>query len=355
MVDTAKREYKNQLSTFNGAKIAEVPYPNHLRLLINSECNYACSFPGTCVKWCHEDGGHVENKKFITATDDFIFLAKALKDIFNIERIKIGAMEPLLYPELAQLVSGLKEIVNDISLTTNGYYLKDQIGKLHQSGLESLVVSLHAFNRLKYREITGVDGFEKVKEGILLAKKSGVKLIKINRVLLNFYNSWEDLMEFISWAEKAKIDAVRLYQLMWTDNLSDKEYYQNYLNWSHLMGFIQNNATLTKVEKYTIPARERYYWQLKSGMLLEADFFEPKINNPKASKCQNCPKNVLCQEGLFSFGYEFNSELSLIPCLLRPELAVSFAREVKKRDSGAIERKIRKTIGTLIAKEQIMG
>ncbi|MBU1129923.1 radical SAM protein, partial [Patescibacteria group bacterium] len=213
----------------NGLAIKNIDSLEEIRLLVNNVCNYSCSFPKTGVRWCHEDGiscngsATAEN----ASVDDFLFLVNSLKKTFGIKKVKIGAMEPLLFAGTVELISGLKDLgCDEVSLTTNGYFLGNELGRLRKSGLDILTVSMHAFDRDVYRKITKVDGFDRVKESIEKASKLGFEKIKINRVLLNFDGLWDDLMIFFDWAVKNKITAVKLYQLIWFEGIKEDDYFK---------------------------------------------------------------------------------------------------------------------------------
>ena len=88
----------------------------------------------------------------------------------------------------------------ETSITTNGYYLPEHATKLADSGLHHINVSLPTLDRDKYREVTGVDGFDRVVRGIEIASSIGLRPKTINVVLLRGYNDgdFEKFVEFAS-------------------------------------------------------------------------------------------------------------------------------------------------------------
>ena len=338
---TSKKQKKSPL-------VKQRRLPNEIRLLINRECNYKCSFPRTCTKWCHEDGGvYFKKGKRQAVNEDFLFLAQALQKPFDLFRAKIGGMEPLLFPQLPQLINGLKKVgFAEVSLTTNGYFLDKRVQELSQAKLDNLTVSIHAFSRKKYREITQVDAFERVLRGIKKAQKLGLKDIKVNRVMLNLPGAWQDLQRFLKWAQENKITA-KLYQLIWSPGMEEELFFKHFFSWRALLVFLAKKGKLQRVDRYFSAGRERLFWKLDSGLKIETDIFYHKATNTFSPFCQRCPLTAVCQEGIFSYGLEINSELILSPCLLRNDLYLDLWELVKKRKKKQLVAKVKKFIDKL--------
>ncbi|MDP2860313.1 MAG: GTP 3',8-cyclase MoaA [bacterium] len=317
-------------------------WPKELRLLINKDCNYSCSFPKTCVRWCHQDGVHFFNKRDTEATvEDFLFLAETLETPLKIEKVKIAGMEPLLFPKVDKLIKNLKDAgFPEVSLTTNGFFLEERAEELKSAGLDTLTVSLHAFNRKTYKEITTVDGFKKVISGIEKAIAVGIKKVKANRVLINFDDAWNDLQKFLRWAAKNKI-TVKLYRLIWSKEEEEKLFFQNYFSWHSLLAFLAKRGKLRMIKKYSASGRERLFWTLKNGLEIETDIFSHKLQEGIPVLCRRCRFAAVCQEGIVSYGLEVNSELIISACLLREELSLDVWDLVKKRDAKKLIKEVK--------------
>jgi cyclic pyranopterin phosphate synthase len=111
----------------------------------------------------------------------------------GITKVRVTGGEPLVrkgvYDFLAELtrISGLK----DVSLTTNGIYLVDNIERIRSAGISRINISLDTLNPKKYRQITGRDTFARVWKGIETAQDMGFAPIKLNVVALNGVNDDE--------------------------------------------------------------------------------------------------------------------------------------------------------------------
>ena len=88
-------------------------------------------------------------------------------------------------------ISGLK----DVSITTNGIYLKEHLENILSAGVKRLNISLDSLRRDRYRQITGFDGFDRVHEAIGLAHRMGFHPIKINMVVLDGIND-DEVLDF---------------------------------------------------------------------------------------------------------------------------------------------------------------
>jgi molybdenum cofactor biosynthesis enzyme MoaA len=333
----------------SSTKILESDWPRHLRLLVNKQCNYSCSFPGTCEMWCHRDGFHTYSNNNVQATvDDFKFLVSALKEPFNLTKVKIGAMEPLLFPGVEEIIKEGKRCgYKETSLTTNGFFLEKKLELLKAAGLDVLTVSMHAFNRGGYLAMTRVDGFNKVKKVIEKAVEMRFKKIKVNRVLLSADHLWGDLMSFFDWATKLGI-RIKLYKLIWSPGMDEERYFESYIPWKSLLPYLKTEGDLIEAKSYTVAGRERLLWRLKSGLEIETDNFSHKLEKGTGRVCKKCKYAPFCLEGLLSYGLEINSELFLTPCMLREKIRVSLWDEVKARNAKAVVDKINSFIGKIV-------
>ena len=93
-----------------------------------------------------------------------------------------------------------KQLLNEITLTTNGTLLEKYAEKLQQNGIERLNVSIDSLIPEKYSFITNGGNIDNVLKGIDKAKKLGIR-IKINVVLLKNFNE-DEIISLINWSAK---------------------------------------------------------------------------------------------------------------------------------------------------------
>ncbi len=159
---------------------------NYLRISITDRCNLRCTYcmpPEGLEKMAHGD---------ILTYEEILRLARIAVGL-GVDKIRLTGGEPLvrkdfplLLPELMS-ISGLK----DVSITTNGFFLKEHLESIRSAGVKRINISLDSLNRDRYRRITGFDGFDRVREAILLAHEMGFHPIKINMVVLKGINDDE--------------------------------------------------------------------------------------------------------------------------------------------------------------------
>ena len=145
-----------------------------LRISVTDRCNYRCTY---CMPM------HVEwmPKKEILTFEEIEFLARIfVKE--GVREIRLTGGEPLVRRDLHVLAARLAAIpgVEDLSLTTNGYFLKTQARLLKDAGIKRINISLDSLRPERFAAITRSDSFHAVMEGIGEAKKVGFDPIKIN-------------------------------------------------------------------------------------------------------------------------------------------------------------------------------
>ncbi len=159
---------------------------NYLRISITDRCNLQCMY---CMP---QEGLPKLKHEEILTYEEILRLARiAIK--LGVRKIRLTGGDPFMrkgvfdfLPRLIAL-SGLE----DVSLTTNGICLRENLEKLRSFGIKRLNVSLDTLQREKYKNITGYDGFEAVWEGIELAVKLGFHPVKVNVVVIKGLNDNE--------------------------------------------------------------------------------------------------------------------------------------------------------------------
>jgi cyclic pyranopterin phosphate synthase len=113
----------------------------------------------------------------------------------GVNKIRLTGGEPLIRKGIYDFIPQLTALpgLKDISLTTNGVYLKDNLEKLRSAGIKRINVSLDSLREERYKKITGYDSFKEVWEGIQLASKLEFQPIKINVVVIKGINDDEIL------------------------------------------------------------------------------------------------------------------------------------------------------------------
>ena len=159
---------------------------NYLRISITDRCNLKCIY---CVPY---DFIPKLPHKEILSYEEILRIVRISVHL-GISKVRITGGEPLVRKGVYDFLKRLTKIEGllDISLTTNGVLLKDNINKIKSAGIKRINISLDTLNRKKFKKITGYDFFNQIWEGIELAQKMGFDPIKINVVPLKGVNDNE--------------------------------------------------------------------------------------------------------------------------------------------------------------------
>ena len=159
---------------------------NYLRISITDRCNLQC-------RYCEPQDlipklSHAE----ILTYEEILRLVRIATRL-GISKVRITGGEPLVRKGVYEFLHELTatEGLKDVSLTTNGVLLKDNLEKIQAAGISRINISLDTLNPTKYHEITGYDEFDRVWQGIEKAHQMGFYPIKLNIVALKGINEEE--------------------------------------------------------------------------------------------------------------------------------------------------------------------
>lgn len=153
---------------------------DYLRISVTDKCNLRCIY---CVP---KKGVKSLPRSEVLTFEEIVLIAKASVKA-GIRKIRLTGGEPLVRKDIVELIRILAEIkgLEDLSLTTNGIYLKNLAKKLFEAGLKRINISLDTLDPNRYKEITGGGDLSKVLSGIDEALEVGFDPIKINSVLID--------------------------------------------------------------------------------------------------------------------------------------------------------------------------
>jgi len=163
---------------------------NYLRISITDRCNLRCIYcvpPNRIPKIPHEE---------ILRYEEILRLVRVGVRL-GISKVRITGGEPLFRKGVYDFLEQLTRIEGllDVSLTTNGVLLKDNLSKIQSAGIKRINVSLDTLNPKKFQEITASDCFDQIWEGLELAQQMGFDPIKLNMVPLAGVND-DELTDF---------------------------------------------------------------------------------------------------------------------------------------------------------------
>ncbi len=202
-----------------------------LRLSITDQCNLNCCY-------CRKKKLTASGKSEILSCKEILKLASFFSRL-GIDRLKITGGEPLLRPEVVELVRVLNNLpLQDLLLTTNGTHLTHFAKSLFQAGLRRVNVSLDTLQKEKYKFITCQDQMEEVLSGIQKVLALGFAPVKINVVLMKGIND-DEILDFLWFSSQHKNLVVRFIELMPT-----RDGLENWRKW-----FVSREEVLSNIAK----------------------------------------------------------------------------------------------------------
>jgi cyclic pyranopterin phosphate synthase len=163
---------------------------NYLRISVTDRCNLRCIY---CMP---PEGVPQMSHSEILSYEEIRTVVRAAAEL-GINKIRLTGGEPLVRAELPNLVRMLSQIegIEELSLTTNGTFLKKYVLELKKAGLSRVNVSLDTLKVDKFRYITRFGKLETVLEGIEAAKEAGFEPVKINTVIMRGIND-DEILDF---------------------------------------------------------------------------------------------------------------------------------------------------------------
>ena len=163
---------------------------NYLRISVTDRCNLRCIY---CMP---AEGVRLVPHAELLTYEEIVLVVRAAAEM-GISKVRISGGEPLVRLGLVNLIRMLAQIdgIDDVSLTTNGVWLRDQAAELKESGLSRVNVSLDSLNRQRFEKITGYDKLTEVLQGIEQARKVKLEPVKINMVVMRGVND-DEVLDF---------------------------------------------------------------------------------------------------------------------------------------------------------------
>ena len=165
-----------------------------MRVSLTDRCNLRCTY---CMP--HDFAAWLPSKDLLN-TDELIEIIEVAVSQ-GIDEIRLTGGEPMLRPDIVEIVARISSIKNapKLSMTTNGLVLAKLAKPLVDAGLRRINISLDTLDREVFKKMTHRDRIEDVFAGIAAAKEAGLLPVKINTVLLRGVNDGE-AVSLLKWA-----------------------------------------------------------------------------------------------------------------------------------------------------------
>ena len=236
---------------------------DYLRISLTDRCNLHC-------RYCRpEVSEHVPHNE-ILRYEELLRICRAALQL-GIRKFKITGGEPLLRKGCSDFIASLKQLdgVEQVTLTTNGTLLAQQLTALIQAGVDSINVSLDTLNAAYYTELTG-GSLGSVLQSLRELQAAGIPF-KLNCVPLA-ENGLADIMQLLKLAHSynAPLRFIELMPLDCNTNL-------------HGLSGSEIRKQLEQAGLQLQPDAQRYgngpasYWRI-GGYKMPVGFIEPLHN-----------------------------------------------------------------------------
>src|SRR5215510_4331685 len=169
-----------------------------LRVSLTDRCNFRCFY-------CLPHGEPpIAPKEQMLSYEEIDYVCEIFVSL-GIEKIRLTGGEPMMRRDIETIITKLAKLkskgLQDLALTTNGYFLPDRAASLKFAGLDRVTISLDSLKRDVFREMTGVDVLDRVLAGIRAAKAARLEPIKINAVIVRGHNE-NEVADFAAFARE---------------------------------------------------------------------------------------------------------------------------------------------------------
>ena len=169
-----------------------------LRVSLTDRCNFRCFY-------CLPHGEPpIAPKEQMLSYEEIDYICEIFVSL-GIEKLRLTGGEPMLRRDIETIIEKLSRLkssgLQDLALTTNGYYLPERAQSLKDAGLDRVTISLDSLKRDVFKRMTGVDVLDKVLAGITAAKAAGLEPIKINAVIVRGHNE-DEVADFAAFARE---------------------------------------------------------------------------------------------------------------------------------------------------------
>ncbi len=246
----------------------------NLRISVTDRCNFRCRYcmPEEGLTWLY--------RQELLTFEEMSRLARLFVAL-GVEEIRLTGGEPTVRADLPALIHMLSAVegLKSLSLTTNGFTLKDVCGELVEAGLQRINVSLDTPVREKFAHITRRDALPRVLEGLEECERHPqLRPIKVNAVAVRGFSE-EDVLAFAELARR-KPYVVRWIEFMPLD-AEGKWDREDVLTGGEIRSIIESRYPLVPIADDRIQTAQRFAFADGKG---EVGFINP-VSEPFCSAC----------------------------------------------------------------------
>jgi cyclic pyranopterin phosphate synthase len=245
----------------------------YLRVSVTDRCDFRCVY---CMA---EDMVFLPKKDLLTLEELDRLCGAFIRQ--GVTKLRLTGGEPLVRRDVLWLIKSLGARIGDgldeLTITTNGSQLSKYAEDLYAAGIRRINVSLDTLDEKKFSEITRWGKLPAVLDGIMAARRAGLK-VKINAVALKGVNE-DEYDRMIEWCGRYGFDLCLIETMPMGDIDGDRT--EQYLPLSLVRARLSRRWTLTETD-YATGGPARYAGIAETGQRL--GFITPMTHN----FCEGC-------------------------------------------------------------------
>jgi cyclic pyranopterin phosphate synthase len=175
-----------------------------LRISIVDKCDLRCTY-------CMPEDAHFLKREELMTREEIRTLATLFVQRYGVTKVRLTGGEPLLRPDVVDIVRDMVALGVDLGMTTNALSLGKFLGPLHDAGLRSVNISLDTFDAERFKKIARRDGHQRVLDNIHAALEKGWR-VKVNMVVMRGVND-DEILRFVELTQRHPVQ-VRFIEFM---------------------------------------------------------------------------------------------------------------------------------------------
>lgn len=158
-----------------------------LRISIVDKCDLRCTY-------CMPEEQHFLLRDKLMTREEVRTLATLFVERYGITKVRLTGGEPLMRPDVVEIVRDIARLPVKLGLSTNGLRLHLFLDQLVDAGLKHINISLDTFDAERFRQLSRREGHDRILANIEGAIDKGLH-VKLNMVVMRGIND-DELLRF---------------------------------------------------------------------------------------------------------------------------------------------------------------
>ncbi len=293
-----------------------------VRISLTDRCNFDCIY-------CHNEGlgdtrGPMEPADDEITADEVVRFLEVVEE-FGVDAVKFTGGEPMLRADLEEIIRRTPDSM-EVSLTTNGTFLRGRAEDLKAAGLERVNVSQDALDPEQFAAVTKSGAYEEVLDGVEAALAAGLAPVKLNMVVFEQTAGYvEGMVDHV-----AENDGLQLQLIEYMPELTGRPEWN--IDIQRVHDWLEEISD--RVERREMHDRKRYWVSSTdpdSGSHGDCGMVEivDPVENP--TFCANCHRVRVTHEGYLKGCLNRNDDLRSMGEMSREEIREAFREVVDSR------------------------